>query len=193
MIEELRSTALSSSLAPRHIISETTRISSTNISEYSKNPTKSKYALSFSNKCPNLIIPNEFKNTFRRKPFAVGDILSESGKRTVIFASRRNLNYFSQSSRIYFDATFKTVPQFFSQLFTVHAMNFTTTVPCVYALMQRKTKAAHDTAWDSILRIINLNCNHAICDFELTSINSFNQRNPLYELTGCFFHLSQYM
>ncbi|KAF0988641.1 hypothetical protein HZS_526 [Henneguya salminicola] len=77
------------------------------------------------------IIPNEFKNTFRVELFAVADISSESGERTVIFASRRNLNYLSQSNSIYFDATFKTVLQIFSRLFTVPATNFTTTVPCV--------------------------------------------------------------
>ncbi|KAF0988117.1 LOW QUALITY PROTEIN: hypothetical protein HZS_7479 [Henneguya salminicola] len=93
-------------------------------------------------------------------------------------------------NNVYFDATFKTVPQIFSQLFTVHATNFTTTFLSVEALMQQKKKAAYDTVWDSILRIININCNHAMCDFELESINSFNQRNPLCELTGCFFHLS---
>ncbi|KAF0987719.1 hypothetical protein HZS_8079 [Henneguya salminicola] len=49
--------------------------------------------------------------------------------------------------------------------------------------MQQKTKAASDTVWNSILRIINLNCNHAMCDFELASINSFNQRKPHCELT----------
>ncbi|KAF0986525.1 LOW QUALITY PROTEIN: hypothetical protein HZS_4129 [Henneguya salminicola] len=41
--------------------------------------------------------------------------------------------------------------------------------------------------------MINLNCDDAMGDFELASINSFNQRNPLCELTGCFFHLSQYI
>ncbi|KAF0986683.1 hypothetical protein HZS_3258 [Henneguya salminicola] len=54
--------------------------------------------------------------------------------------------------------------------------------------MQRKTKAAYDTVGGSILRMINLNCFHAMCDFELASINSFNQRNPHCELTDCFFH-----
>ncbi|KAF0987187.1 hypothetical protein HZS_6233 [Henneguya salminicola] len=40
--------------------------------------------------------------------------------------------------------------------------------------MQRKIKAAYDTVL-------------------YTSINSFNQRNPHCELTGCFFYLSQWM
>ncbi|KAF0991489.1 hypothetical protein HZS_4317 [Henneguya salminicola] len=33
---------------------------------------------------------------------------------------------------------------------------------------------------------MNLICSHAMCDFELESINSYNQRNPLCELTGQF-------
>ncbi|KAF0985757.1 hypothetical protein HZS_313, partial [Henneguya salminicola] len=118
--------------------------------------------------------------------FAFEVIWSVSVERTIIFASKSNLNYLSQISSIYFDATFKTIPQIVSQLFTVHATNFTTTVPCVYALMQRKTKAAYDTVWDSNLRMINRNFNHAMCDFEFVSINSFNQRNPCSETDWMF-------
>ncbi|KAF0986139.1 hypothetical protein HZS_1186, partial [Henneguya salminicola] len=64
------------------------------------------------------IIPNEFKNTLRGEPFTAADILFESGERTIIFASRRNQNYFPETRRIYFYATF-------------HATNFTTNVACV--------------------------------------------------------------
>ncbi|KAF0986013.1 hypothetical protein HZS_512 [Henneguya salminicola] len=41
---------------------------------------------------------NEFKNNFRGEPFAVMDILSGLAERTIIFSSRRNLNYLSQIS-----------------------------------------------------------------------------------------------
>ncbi|KAF0987653.1 hypothetical protein HZS_8062 [Henneguya salminicola] len=87
----------------------------------------------FPRSASDLIIPNEFKNTFREEPFAVSDIFLNQ-ESELLFASRRNKNYFS----IYFDATFKTAPQIFSQLFTVHATEFTITIPCVYALMQQK-------------------------------------------------------
>ncbi|KAF0986347.1 hypothetical protein HZS_3676 [Henneguya salminicola] len=149
MIGNLRSRALSSTLAPRHIISERTRILSPNISailpEYNtlqrniqKIRQKANMPYPFSRNASDLIIPNEFKNTFSGELFAVVNILSESRERTVIFASNRNLNYLSQSSSIYFDATFKTVPQIFSKLFTAHATNFKINGPCIYALMQRK-------------------------------------------------------
>ncbi|KAF0985854.1 hypothetical protein HZS_4904 [Henneguya salminicola] len=94
----------------------------------------------FPRSASDLIIPHEFKNIFRGEPSTVTDILFESDERTIIFASRRNLNYFSQSSSIYFEAIFKTVHEIFSPLFTVHATNFTTTVPWIYALMQRKQR-----------------------------------------------------
>ncbi|KAF0987717.1 hypothetical protein HZS_8077 [Henneguya salminicola] len=53
----------------------------------------------------DFIIPGE--------PFIVADILSELGERTIIFASRRNLNDLSQSSSLYFDSTFKTISEIF--------------------------------------------------------------------------------
>ncbi|KAF0985436.1 hypothetical protein HZS_5056, partial [Henneguya salminicola] len=55
----------------------------------------------FPRSAADLIIPNIFKNTFRGEPFTVADILSEPGERTIIFAARRNLNYFSKNSSIY--------------------------------------------------------------------------------------------
>ncbi|KAF0987693.1 hypothetical protein HZS_6870 [Henneguya salminicola] len=121
---ELRSTALFSTLAPAHIISETTRILSANISailpenntlhsNIQKIRLRENMPHSFPRCASDLIIPNEFINTFRGEPFMVAEVLCESGKRTTIFASRRNLNYLSQFSSIYFDATFKTVTQIF--------------------------------------------------------------------------------
>ncbi|KAF0987186.1 hypothetical protein HZS_6232 [Henneguya salminicola] len=144
MIGDLRSTSLFSTLPPRYIILETTRILSPNISailpEYNtlqRNIQKIRKTANmphlFQRSASDLIIPNQLKITMRGKPFRVADILSESGERTIIFASRRNINYLSQSSSIYFDTIFKTVPQIFSQLFTVHVTNFTITVVCVYA------------------------------------------------------------
>ncbi|KAF0987917.1 LOW QUALITY PROTEIN: hypothetical protein HZS_5412 [Henneguya salminicola] len=38
---------------------------------------------------------------------------------------------------IYFDVTFKTVSEIFSELFTVYATYFTIKILCVYALMKR--------------------------------------------------------
>ncbi|KAF0987271.1 hypothetical protein HZS_5617 [Henneguya salminicola] len=99
----------------------------------------------FPRSASDLIILNEFKNTFRGEPFGAVNILYGSGQRTIIFSSRRNLNSFPQSSSIYFDVIFKTIPQIFSQLFTIHGTNFTTTVPYVCPLMQRKKKTAYDT------------------------------------------------
>ncbi|KAF0990045.1 hypothetical protein HZS_3780 [Henneguya salminicola] len=104
----------------------------------------------------------------------------------IIFASRKNLNYLLQSKSIYFDAIFKTIPDPWTNHLTI-------TVQCIYALMQRKTKPAYDTVWYSILRMINLNCNPAMCDFELALINYFNTQYPHCELTRFFFHLGQYL
>ncbi|KAF0989805.1 hypothetical protein HZS_6858 [Henneguya salminicola] len=151
----IRSTAIFSTLAPRHIISKTSRSLNPNIRaiflQYNtlqrniqKIRQRANIPYPFSGSVSNLIILDEFKNTVRGQPCTVADILSESGELTTVLVSRINLNYFSQGNSIYFDATFKTVPQYFSQLFTIHATNFTTTVPCVYALMQRKTKEAYD-------------------------------------------------
>ncbi|KAF0988109.1 hypothetical protein HZS_1486 [Henneguya salminicola] len=113
-------------------------------------------------------------------------ILSESGGHTIIFATRRNLNYFPISSNVYFSVSFKTIHENFHQLFTFYGTNFITTIPCIWALMQRKQN-------QHMIQRINLNCSQAMCDFELVLINFFNQQNPHCELTGCLFPLSQCM
>ncbi|KAF0990077.1 hypothetical protein HZS_5026 [Henneguya salminicola] len=88
MIADLRSTELSSTLAPQHIISETRRILSLNISailpEYNtlqRNIQKIRKRANIPYPLPisasHLIIPNEFKNTLREEPFVVADIFSE--------------------------------------------------------------------------------------------------------------------
>ncbi|KAF0985904.1 hypothetical protein HZS_3195 [Henneguya salminicola] len=109
----------------RHIISETTRILSPNISaifpEYNtlqRNIQKIRKRANMPYPFPisafDLIIPDEFKSTFRGKTIhGCGYFARIRRKNYYIFASRRNLNYLSQSSSIYFDDTFKTVTKIF--------------------------------------------------------------------------------
>ncbi|KAF0985984.1 hypothetical protein HZS_5376 [Henneguya salminicola] len=89
MMGKLRSTALFSTVALRYIISETTRILSPNIFGYTsgnntlqrniqKMRQRENMPYPFPRRASDLIIPTEFKNTFRGEPFAVADILSES-------------------------------------------------------------------------------------------------------------------
>jgi len=57
-----------------------------------------------------------------------------------VFASTSQLDLLSDSSAVHFDATYKTVPQQFYQLFTIFVARQQYPFPVCFILMTRKTK-----------------------------------------------------
>ncbi|KAF0985356.1 hypothetical protein HZS_2374 [Henneguya salminicola] len=61
------------------------------------------------------------------------------GERFIRFATPRQLNILSRSSNIYFDSTFKPVPEIIYQLFVIHEEYNNVLIQCVFAFVERKT------------------------------------------------------
>ena len=73
-------------------------------------------------------------------------LLFDSGpveKRILIFGTKKNLEYLSQTSHWSLDGTFKTVPTIFSQLYTIHALINDRSVPLIYALLPDKSQTTY--------------------------------------------------
>ena len=84
-----------------------------------------------------IILTNEQTKTNKGERF----LLCDSGPyddRILIFSTRNNLSLLENSEHLQVDGTFKTVPQLFEQLFTVHAVKNNFTIPVVYALLPDK-------------------------------------------------------
>ncbi|KAF0985307.1 hypothetical protein HZS_3626, partial [Henneguya salminicola] len=64
-----------------------------------------------------LIIPEQYKISLRNENFLLYDGVENDVERFILFAGPHQPNILSLSSIIYFDSTFKSVPEIFYQLF----------------------------------------------------------------------------
>ncbi|KAL4136166.1 hypothetical protein QTP88_007730 [Uroleucon formosanum] len=98
------------------------------------------------------------------------------------------------------DGTFKTVPNIFLQLYTIHASVGTKInnkiLPLVYDLMTSKSEQCYEQLFEGLISICDdygyeLLPKCIINDFEKAAINAVSNIFPECEQTGCFFHLGQ--
>uniref|UniRef100_A0A914QMW8 MULE transposase domain-containing protein n=1 Tax=Panagrolaimus davidi TaxID=227884 RepID=A0A914QMW8_9BILA len=114
--------------------------------------------------------------------------------RIIIMGTSEGLALLRRGNRWYGDGTFDVSPTEFNQVFTLHA-NFDeskTTVPCLYILLERKTKEAFKRMFIKIKELVGLGITpeHYMCDFEKAQMNGFHFVYPGVQITGCNFHLS---
>ncbi|KZS16483.1 Uncharacterized protein APZ42_017765 [Daphnia magna] len=96
------------------------------------------------------------------------------------------------------DGTFKTVPNLFYELFTLHVLAYGKSFPVSYVLMSNKTAELYRMAIDRILQILQevnpgdqFEVEVLISDFELTIMGTMQQAFPNARSRGCWFHYAQ--
>ena len=127
-------------------------------------------------------------------------LLADSGEndpeRIIIFATKKDLEILCNSNCIYLDGTFKSCPDLFYQLFTLHAFVEGKQFPFVYVLLPGKTRILYDRMFH-MLKEACWNCNFQMnpkkimSDFESSLIPSIAIQFPGSKHKGCFYHFSQ--
>jgi hypothetical protein len=125
--------------------------------------------------------------------------------RTIVFATRKNLELLCESAVWFVDGTFKTSPGIFAQVFTISGLRKRTSnrateevvaLPLVYALLSGKEQERYEEVLEAVLDAINgygLQCapTRIMSDFELGIIRACRKVFPDVRLSCCFFHLGQ--
>ena len=116
--------------------------------------------------------------------------------RVIIFTTERNLRYLCNSPIIFSNGTFKTAPDMFVQLFTVHGLYRNHLFPFVYALTTNKDENSYNTLYRELKRIcaeynLVLSPTTMMSDFELANINASERNFPGVIIKLCLFHLNQ--
>jgi len=93
------------------------------------------------------------------------------------------------------DGTFKLAPDWFNQVFTIHAMYMNVCIPFVYSLLPGKKGTDYLAVLDAVTSAGSssggFNPDYIISDFEMGIIKACKQIFPHTNLHGCLFHLSQ--
>ncbi|XP_066969266.1 uncharacterized protein [Macrobrachium rosenbergii] len=122
-------------------------------------------------------------------------LLYDSGHyddRMLIFATQNNLSLLEKNANLQVDGTFKTVPQLFEKLYTVHAVKNNYTIPVVYALLPDKRAETYRRLFAQIKSMVpNLQVSTITSDFELAAITAVKEEFSTASHYGCLFHLGQ--
>lgn len=110
----------------------------------------------------------------------------------IVFATTQQLELLRSAKNVYFDATFKVVPQIYYQLLTVFVAHSDTAFPVFYALMTRKTQQMYHAVFQFMKTIVpDFSPECAMADYEEASVSAFTATYPEASLKGCWFHYAQ--
>ena len=113
----------------------------------------------------------------------------------LIFGTFESLKQLSKSDddHLFFDGTFKSCANPFSQLYSVHSVNSELSTPKLYTLLPDKKGRRYISIFNSILNLchmnnISLNPKFITIDFEQTAILAVKLIFPNAIIKGCNFH-----
>lgn len=136
------------------------------------------------------VLPAEFQTTTSGQQFLLHDSGVADANRILIFGSPDAVTLLEQSADWFGDGTFKTVPDIFYQLYTIHALVSDNVFPCIYVLLPNKTQATYDRMFHELSNITNgASPSSILMDFEKAAQNAFEATHPNSDVIGCFFHL----
>jgi len=110
----------------------------------------------------------------------------------IVFASPEEMLELSKSVKWCMDRTFFTCPKEFYQVYIIHACIKNTSVPCVYALLQRKTKDIYVELLSTLRSMLSeLKLKTISIEFEQSMIQAIELVFIDVNIQCCYYHLSQ--
>ena len=114
------------------------------------------------------------------KIFLSNDSGHEDRDRIIIFGTNETLQLLCGSQVLYSDGTFKTVPNQFLQMYTLHCLYGNSVFPCIYALTVRKNEVTYRQILTKVKKLANgngweLQPTTVMMDFELAAMNAVRE------------------
>ncbi|XP_031350480.1 uncharacterized protein LOC116176146 [Photinus pyralis] len=139
----------------------------------------------------DIVFPELYTLTENQEIFLMFDS-GPQDDRILIFSTRRNLQLLARSSHWYADGTFKVSPPLFAQLYTIHGLRHSNSIPLVYALLPDKTHNTYVRLLGQIKQLeATVNPETILIDYESAIIGAIESEFPGVVVRGCFFHFCQ--
>ena len=140
-----------------------------------------------------LVIPPSYLRTASGDNLLIWDSgYSTDLRRSFLFATEDNLNLLQSSTNIVIDGTFKTSPNLFTQLLTVHALyDNGWRIPSAYGLLPGKTEILYTNLLEQLDEAADFCPDTVLTDFEMGLRNAVRNVWPGTTLRGCYFHFKQ--
>ncbi|XP_043475792.1 uncharacterized protein LOC122507239 [Leptopilina heterotoma] len=130
----------------------------------------------------------------KRGTMNVSLVVGEDSSESVIFMNPEFVRETSVRGFFFIDSTFKTVPHGVGaqQFLTIVSCKYNHAVPCVWILMDRKSKEAYKAVFEEISRLIpEFIIDEAMTDYESALKAALRAVFPNIILHGCWFHYKQ--
>jgi MULE transposase domain len=115
----------------------------------------------------------------------------------VVFATRRIHKTLSEVKCLYIDGTFRTAPQPYAQMVSIHGDYHNFIIPLAFCLLNGKTVGQYR----QVLQVIKcavfratgrqLQPDKVVCDFEKGLMMAVETEFPNTRIAGCYFHFTQ--
>ncbi|CAF3470781.1 unnamed protein product [Rotaria socialis] len=137
------------------------------------------------------VVPDNYHQTTRDTIFLRKDT-GPASDRILIFFTDEQRNIMENATDFFIDGTFKVVPEFFFQLFVIHANYRDHIFPVLFVLLTGKSGQIYQKMMNEIMALVpGWSPRRVMMDFEKAAMNMVTSTFPTVELSGCFFHLSQ--
>ncbi|XP_025407409.1 uncharacterized protein LOC112681362 [Sipha flava] len=92
----------------------------------------------------------------------------------------------------YADGTFSTSPSLFTQIYTIHGIQYSNVFPLVFPLLPNKMESTYCRLFEALKSIkTGLSSETIMVDFEKAAMNAISKYFPGTKIRGCFFHFTQ--
>ncbi|CAF4665853.1 unnamed protein product [Rotaria socialis] len=114
----------------------------------------------------------------------------------LIFATDDQLRVLFKAKHILMGGTFSSCPPFFDQVYTLHAIKFEQSFPCVFALLTGRSSSIYKEMLQQLEEEaerlqMDFVPNQITTDFEKALVKPLREQFPGARHTGCFFHFCQ--
>ncbi|KAK6195696.1 hypothetical protein SNE40_001068 [Patella caerulea] len=114
-----------------------------------------------------------------------------------LFGTAENIRRLQKCKDVYMDGTFRTCPNPYTQVFTIHGNYRNRVLPFVMGLMVGRTVGHYRHVLGVVKAAVRRESGHrwrprkVISDFEPALTNAIETELPNAELSGCYFHFTQ--
>lgn len=139
-------------------------------------------------------IPHEWRKTRNGRPFLS---LQDNNWGILVFTTRNMVRVLQKCQSLFIDGTFRTAPQPYEQLVTVHGLYGGFVIPLVFCLLNGKTIGQYRQLIQHLKEIVRVTTGHrlrptrVVSDFERSLLIAIETELPNCRTSGCYFHWTQ--
>ncbi|KAI8490579.1 hypothetical protein Bbelb_318470 [Branchiostoma belcheri] len=142
----------------------------------------------------DVVIPGQWAETWDGRQFLSHQ---DNDWGFIVFATDRNYRKMGRCRVLYMDGTFKSCPEPYCQVLTIHGLYHGRVIPFVMALLVDKTVGAYRALLDHVQRKVRQESGHRlrpdqiVADFEVGLMAAYQTEFPEADTSGCYYHFTQ--